>query len=194
MLLPRILNYQQHCKVSSFTDMEMPVNHWGSPNTKISMSRAEDSNACKHSSSPIPQVPQIFLLFPQETAPGKSMKSWVWGRHFWREAICRWVTEMPAKANDRVAVSCLAVPSSAPLSLAISHIPCHHCIKERTGSKGLQECFVLRRGLGRWHTYYAGQINIVLLPLVVLRREGHGSIPVPAQAWKWLRAGAHKSC
>lgn len=98
------------------------------------------------------------------------------------------ITSLLQRPNDRVTVSCLAAPSSVPLSLAISHIPCHHCITERTGSKPLQECFVLRSGLGRWHTYYAGQINKVLLPLVVLRREGHGSIPpVPAQAWKWLQ-------
>lgn len=70
----------------------------------------------------------------------------------------------------------------------------NRCVKERTGSKPLQECFVLRSELGRWRTYYAGQISQVLLPLVVLRREGHVSLPpAPAQARKrvpvWVPTG-----
>lgn len=73
------------------------------------------------------------------------------------------------------------------LHLATSLIPCNHGIKERTGSKPLQECFTLRSESGRWHTYYTGQLSKVLLPLVVLKREGYASHPpVPTRAWKWL--------
>lgn len=169
------------------------------PNNKISICHCstKPSTPCKHTSSPtwFSKFLKHFYLLTLKTATGKSKKIWVYGRHFWRKLFKSGASKMPAmkiisllqRPNDGVAVSCLTATSSVPLSLAISHIPCNHCIKERTGSKPLQECFILRSELGRWRTYYAGQISKVLLPLVVLGREGYVSLPpVPAQAWKWL--------
>lgn len=152
---------------------------------------------CSHSSSPIPEAPQIFLLAPSvdctwEIHENLSLwQSFLKGTHLEvDQQKCQQQAPCLCCKGQMTASLSLAwqVPSSVPLSLAIRHIPWHHCIKERTGSKPLQECFILRSGLGRWHTYYEGQTNKVLLPLVVLRREGqiHPS-PVPAQAWKWLR-------
>ena len=93
------------------------------------------------------------------------------------------------RPNAGAAVSCLTATSSVPLPLATSRVPCDRGIKERTGSKPLQECCRLRSESGRWCTYYAGPMSKVLLPLVVLRREGYISLPpAPAQAWKRLPA------
>lgn len=76
------------------------------------------------------------------------------------------------------------------LHLATSPIARNHGTKARTGSKPLQECFTLRSGSGRWGTYYAGQLSKVLLPLVVLKREGSASLPpVPTRAWALTGTG-----
>lgn len=75
-----------------------------------------------------------------------------------------------------------------PLALAVSHVPCDHCIKERTGSKPLQECFILRSEI-RTVTYLLCRTNKQSVTASSSAGEGRKRIPLPpapAQAWKWL--------
>lgn len=129
-----------------------------------------------------------FYWLALKTATGKSKKTWVYGR-ISEENWLKSEHEIPSNANHLCVVRAKRESLSPTwqlthLHLATSPIARNHGTKARTGSKPLQECFTLRSGSGRWGTYYAGQLSKVLLPLVVLKREGSASLPpVPTRAW-----------